>query len=62
LALGTSLQIVPAAEVPLRTVERGGAFAVVNLQVRAPFTLCIQRRAAARAIPPGRNGFGKHTQ
>lgn len=32
LALGTSLQIVPACELPLRTVASGGTLAIVNLQ------------------------------
>jgi len=32
LALGTSLQIVPACDLPLRTVAAGGALAIVNLQ------------------------------
>jgi len=32
LALGTSLQIVPACDLPLRTVAAGGSLAIVNLQ------------------------------
>ena len=32
LCLGTSLQIVPASALPLRTVKAGGALAIVNLQ------------------------------
>eukprot|EP00798_Chlamydomonas_sp_ICE-L_P021068 gene21068-27948_t len=32
LVLGTSLQIVPANEIPLQTVEGGGSMVIVNLQ------------------------------
>ncbi|KAF6263087.1 SIR2-family protein HDAC1 [Scenedesmus sp. NREL 46B-D3] len=32
LCLGTSLQIIPAANLPLRTVRTGGKLAIVNLQ------------------------------
>eukprot|EP00882_Tetradesmus_deserticola_P015171 GHRQ01016155.1.p2 GENE.GHRQ01016155.1~~GHRQ01016155.1.p2 ORF type:complete len:195 (+),score=104.16 GHRQ01016155.1:173-757(+) len=32
LCLGTSLQIIPAANLPLRTVRSGGKLAIVNLQ------------------------------
>jgi mono-ADP-ribosyltransferase sirtuin 6 len=32
LCLGTSLQIVPAANLPLRTLKTGGALAIINLQ------------------------------
>jgi hypothetical protein len=32
LCLGTSLQIIPAANLPLRTVRAGGKLAIVNLQ------------------------------
>jgi mono-ADP-ribosyltransferase sirtuin 6 len=32
LCLGTSLQIIPAANLPLRTVKAGGKLAIINLQ------------------------------
>ncbi len=32
ICLGTSLQIIPAANLPLRTVKAGGSLAIVNLQ------------------------------
>lgn len=32
ICLGTSLQIIPAANLPLRTVKAGGALAIINLQ------------------------------
>ncbi len=33
LCLGTSLQIYPAANLPLRTLKSGGSMAIINLQV-----------------------------
>jgi NAD-dependent SIR2 family protein deacetylase len=32
ICLGTSLQIIPAANLPLRTVKAGGSLAIINLQ------------------------------
>jgi mono-ADP-ribosyltransferase sirtuin 6 len=32
ICLGTSLQIIPAANLPLRTVKAGGGLAIINLQ------------------------------
>ena len=32
ICLGTSLQIIPAANLPLRTVKSGGSLAIINLQ------------------------------
>ncbi|KAI8466807.1 MAG: hypothetical protein J3K34DRAFT_524218 [Monoraphidium minutum] len=34
ICLGTSLQIVPAANLPLRTLKTGGGLAIINLQAR----------------------------
>lgn len=36
ICLGTSLQIIPAANLPLRTIKSGGSLAIINLQVGAP--------------------------
>ncbi len=48
ITLGTSLQIHPACDLPLRTLKAGGALVIVNLQ-RTPkdskATLVIRRRA-----------------
>jgi NAD-dependent SIR2 family protein deacetylase len=33
ICLGTSLQIIPAANLPLRTIKSGGSLAIINLQV-----------------------------
>lgn len=32
ICLGTSLQIIPAANLPLRTLKSGGSLAIINLQ------------------------------
>lgn len=39
ICLGTSLQIIPAANLPLRTIKSGGSLAIINLQVGAPWQL-----------------------
>ena len=55
LCLGTSLQITPACNIPLRTVRAGGKLVIVNLQATPKdkkADLVIHARCEVRASRP----------
>ena len=55
LCLGTSLQITPACNIPLRTVKAGGKLVIVNLQATPKdkkADLVIHARCEVSALGP----------
>jgi mono-ADP-ribosyltransferase sirtuin 6 len=64
LCLGTSLQIVPAANLPLRTLKAGGALAIVNLQAtpkdkRAGLVVHAKVDVVSRGLLQGERRLGR---